>query len=774
MIKKILNSFIPFIILLIGVFVLIIYLNSYAEQISGAPEVINIKAGNVVESENIVSFEIDESSTTLKRNLLKNDSTYIIARRHYKNENYDKALKIFKRLELRGNNSLVSNYLGLVSLKKHKYGDAYKYFKTATLLDSTFFAAYINLAVSSSKLRQYSNAEIAYRKAITINELNPKPHFNLALLLSNLERWDEAEAELKKSIELSSGEVKAKSYCYYGIAKLKLLDTISATKSFNKSIEYKPKYQLPRVYLAMISEDKQVRENELLKVYRLNTNSYYANFYLGKLYSEDNQIPKAEYHLRKALEINPNDEKIIEELSAFLVKQERYDEAELIIAGFSLYETLPQTYFHEAKLASKKGNIDEAIKLYGLAIKKSGFDYPEATLNQAVLYKNKKELKKAIESYLLAVKMKPNYSFAYYNLALLYTDMEDVKNAVSNYKLAIKYNFKSFKSWYGLASIYEKQQKYDKAVEAYKRAIWVKPDYLKALSSLGVLYSKLKQFNNAIGNYQSLVKKYPNYARAYYNMALAYTKSQQYPKAIEAYLKVIEIDPENIKAKINIGVLYARTGDINMAIKTFEDATDRDVENPGLRFNLALQYEKAGRFDDAIYQYIRAIQLKRNYTKAYNRLVGLYQNANDTPNALSTRLNWLKLNPDGKELYSVGKELYKLKEYEKAISAFELAEKNGAKKSWTAYWVGMIQFDLKEYDQSINYFKKSLKMDSKHKFALYRLGQVYELKSIKEKADIYYQRLLKIDPDFKIVHKKEINIVKKDGREIKTDEENSI
>ncbi len=759
MVTKIFRSFIPFLFILSGIFVAVIYLDGYAQKLSLEPFMVNIVADTATQTENIVHYVTDEIEASGNENILEADSIYKRACDLYRIEKYELAKKLFQQLSFKYENASIENKLGLIALKDGKYSMAQNHFKAAVEHDSTFQIAWINLAVASSRLHQNKRAETYYRKAKKLNPANPKPHYNLGLLLQGLGKWEQAAVELRNSIALSSGKEKALSLCYYGISLLNIGDTLLARDNFRKSIEYKPDYRLPRIHLALTNIDIEQRETELLKVYRLNTNSYYPNYYLGKMYAELNLPTKAEYHLRKALEINMKDEKIIEELTAFLIEQNRFDEAQLIISGFSVNDTLPQSYFQEARLASKKGAINDAIALYSLAIEKSDYDYPEAAVNQAILYKELNQTDNAIASYRAAIGMRENYATAYYNLALLYNDTGELETAKEFYKKAIQHDPKSSKSWYNLASIYETNGKTNEAIHAYKKAISAEPGYLKALSSLGVLYSKMGQYEIAIETYKNLLNKYPNYALAQYNLALAYSKNGQDDEAIETYEKVIEIDPENVKAKTNVGVLYAHKGDIDLAIKTFRNAVDEDVENPELRFNLALQYEKAGMYDEAAYQYTKAIQLNENYQKAYDNLINLYTERGDEANALVIKFNLMKRNPDGKIMYETAKELHDLNQYTHAISAYELAMENGAKKDWSTYWIGMVYMDMKEYDIAINYFKRVLELDDKHKFAYYRLGQVHELFGKPGEAKNYYQTLLELDPEFHIIYKnKEIAI----------------
>ena len=82
------------------------------------------------------------------------------------------------------------------------------------------------------------------------------------------------------------------------------------------------------------------------------------------------------------------------------------------------------------------------------------------------------------------------------------------------------------------------------------------------------------------------------------------------------------------------------------------------VNNHELRFNLALQYEKAHRYNDAIYQFSKSIQLKKDYIKSYDKLIDLYSLVDDDLNANIIHFKKLKIRPNTKEMYDVGKYLF--------------------------------------------------------------------------------------------------------------------
>ena len=93
MFRKVLNSFIPYITILIGIFVIVIFLDAYAEKISDEPEIINIAASSSDEKESIVNYETDDVIFSGSENTIQSDSVFIQAVRLYRKKHFNQAKK---------------------------------------------------------------------------------------------------------------------------------------------------------------------------------------------------------------------------------------------------------------------------------------------------------------------------------------------------------------------------------------------------------------------------------------------------------------------------------------------------------------------------------------------------------------------------------------------------------------------------------------------------------------------------------------------------------
>lgn len=749
MIKQIKRSFLPFMFLLVGIIVGIIYLDYYADRSTEEAYVVKIAALTGEEVEDIIHFEEDQ--TDVQDDILAADADFQEAVKLYSKRKYKEAELIFSALLTRFPKQItIHNYLGLLAMKGKSFTKARKHFSNSVTLDGSYYASWINLGIVNTKLHQYVDAKNAYSRAIELHPHNPKSYYNLGLLHFKSGNWDLAIPQFDSTIVKSSGKMKAKGYCYKGMALFEQNQKEEAKLALEKAIEYKPNYELARAYYALSHEDVQKQEESLLQLFNLNPRSYHANYHLGLFYKEQKSNTKAEKYLKLALEINPNDEKIIEELSSFLITNAQIEEAEVLVSGLSVVDTLPQTFFYQARLAAKKEQYKKALKLYSRAIESSNNNYPEAHMNKAILYKKMGKESLAIKNYKEAIQYKEAYPKAYYNLAVLYASQNKTKEAVKYNKLAIKFDSTSFKSWYNLGNLYENQKKYKSATKAFEQAIAVKSDYLKALAALGGVYTKRNKNIEAISVYENLLAQFPNYSKGWYNLALLNRKENQFDAAVSAYEKVLALDPENSKARMNLGVLYGKMNQMDLAISTLEEAADNDIDNPLVRYNLALQYEKQGKKKKAIHQYSKAFQLDNKHEKSIDKLITLYAENGDSSNKHIVEFYKLKLNPDAKQFYALGKVLDNDGEAEFALKAFKRVKKAGRSDHWINYWIGKSYLDLEKYDLALKYLEKSHQKKKDHKFTLYRMGQAYEYKGEGAQAAAYYEELLKLDPEFKI------------------------
>ena len=162
----------------------------------------------------------------------------------------------------------------------------------------------------------------------------------------------------------------------------------------------------------------------------------------------------------------------------------------------------------------------------------------EEYYNRGVERQNSKNYNGAISDYTNAIRIKPDYGYAYFQRA---------------------YSKAKLKDDYG-------------AIEDYIKAIELDPNNSIAYSNRGVSKAKLKDYYGAIADYTKAIELDPNNSIAYFNRGNSKGKLKDYYGAVADYTKTIQLDPNYRSAYKNRGVNKENLGDLNGACADWKKA----------------------------------------------------------------------------------------------------------------------------------------------------------------------------------------------------------
>jgi tetratricopeptide (TPR) repeat protein len=214
-----------------------------------------------------------------------------------------------------------------------------------------------------------------------------------------------------------------------------------------------------------------------------------------------------------------------------------------------------------------------------------------------------------------------------------------------------------------------------KANECYKRQ-----DYAKAL----VLYSEI--VDSASPN-----KDVETQVEAFFHMANIFHMKGDIGKAIKAFSKVVELDPNHTDASISLSVLYNDIGKYENAKKIFKETHERvrdhslgttlEDEHINKKFSvkhyeLAELYVSYNRYDEALFEYNKAINLDSENLEARIKLAKTYSKKGFTSKAIEELKRLKNEEPSyfparialGVVYYGQGKTLEAQTEWEQVLS----------------------------------------------------------------------------------------------------------
>jgi len=261
------------------------------------------------------------------------DIAYNIGYAYEKLTRYDLAVKYY--LIALENNKTEKAYVFdlafcLEQLKRFEESEAF--YKKYIDLDPLSDSAWYNLGVVLNKQNKDKDAMEAYEYAIAINQTNSSAIFNLANTLANNGKEAEAIELYKEFVELEPDSVPGNYYI--GDCFLKDGELDKAKKYFRICTELESEYSDAYYGLSMV---EYLRKNYVDSLTLLEDALKYNNecseywSLLGDLNVKFNYLDLAETSYKKALSLDPEDEKLISNYINLLLDQEKQNEALNII-----------------------------------------------------------------------------------------------------------------------------------------------------------------------------------------------------------------------------------------------------------------------------------------------------------------------------------------------------------------------------------------------------------------------------------------------------------
>ena len=159
---------------------------------------------------------------------------------------------------------------------------------------------------------------------------------------------------------------------------------------------------------------------------------------------------------------------------------------------------------------------------------------------QGNIYQQLGDYQAAIAAYNKAIKINPNYAYAYVGRGVAYNQLGDEFGDIASYYWSIyfsKENAKQYCNWrygesctlinpndtlayYNRGVEYYKLGKKQKAIAYLNKVIQLVPNFSSAYNNRGVIYSQLGEQQQALADYNKAIQLDPNYGDPYYNRGL--------------------------------------------------------------------------------------------------------------------------------------------------------------------------------------------------------------------------------------------------------------
>jgi len=214
----------------------------------------------------------------------------------------------------------------------------------------------------------------------------------------------------------------------------------------------------------------------------------------------------------------------------------------------------------------------------------------------------------AIEMYLKALELDPNYALAYAGLAVCYAflivrgwDENPIwlDKAEEAALKALGIDQRLPEAHFALGYVYEMKDDWDKEEGAMRRVLLLNPNHAHGHDSLGDVYYHRDQLEEAIGEYETALRLDPFHPRAPIQLAATYEKAGQYRAAIAQLQRTSELLPDFDWTWIYLGDLHHSRGNYEQALQAYQRALAIDPDNIDSKVGLGLTCAAMRRFEEA-------------------------------------------------------------------------------------------------------------------------------------------------------------------------------
>jgi len=184
-----------------------------------------------------------------------------------------------------------------------------------------------------------------------------------------------------------------------------------------------------------------------------------------------------------------------------------------------------------------------------------------ASFDQGVEFHEKGRLDAAIEKFVAAAALRPNYAEAYNMLAVCYDEKSQYHLAQEEYKKAIRVESVNARYLNNLGYSYYLAGDNRNAVKWYKKALKLTPDDRRLHNNLGLAYGRKGEYAQALQHFTIAVGE----TGAHLNLGYVYSQQGRYEEAIKHYEVALRAQPQSLPALSNLAQLYERVGRVREA-----------------------------------------------------------------------------------------------------------------------------------------------------------------------------------------------------------------
>lgn len=208
-----------------------------------------------------------------------------------------------------------------------------------------------------------------------------------------------------------------------------------------------------------------------------------------------------------------------------------------------------------------------------------------------------------------------------------------------------------------------------------------------------------------------------------------------------------DLESSNEEVYIQKAQIFSKRDEHKKAIQVLEIALDISPEPAEIYSLIGMEYLFLEDFENAKYSFMKCLETdEEDYSALYN-IMYCFDFLEQKNEAIEYLNMYLDKNPYCEVAWhQVGKQYFDLKEYERALAAFDFAIISDDTFIGAYMEKGKVLEKLKRYNEAIENYKITLELDDPTSFAYLRIGKCFEKIGLDDLALKHYRKTVHEDP----------------------------
>lgn len=263
-------------------------------------------------------------------------------------------------------------------------------------------------------------------------------------------------------------------------------------------------------------------------------------------------------------------------------------------------------------------------------------------------------------------------------------------------------------AYYNLGVVYERMRRPEEAKLAYQRALQLKPYFKESAENLALLLQSEGRTADALALVQEILRLYPEDGSARARLASLYQAVGDHKQAMHYAREALMRDPKNLTAYKVMMNCYLDRDNLDMARLVALRATKLNASDPELYYTMGLIQERQEDQAGAIYQYMRALELRDDFLRARVRIAQIATKHADWSTAAAHYQKIVQYDPANQEArLNLGIAYKGLGEIDKAMAEYDAILQSPTPPALAYFAMGVLFQAHKDLpDKALEYYKQ--------------------------------------------------------------------